>query len=105
MRTEQGKAPTATPSTTSISPYLAKMTKLNTAALEKIASAPPPPEPKVGGAVSTDTTLTWRLGGFEAVAFNSPLASNRCQPMGADDQSASTNADLRARGLIWSTVT
>ena len=40
-------------------PYLAKMTKLNVAALAAIASAPPPPEPNVEGAVSTDTTLTW----------------------------------------------
>jgi hypothetical protein len=39
--------------------YLAKITKLNVAALAAIASAPPPPEPKVEGAVSTDTTLTW----------------------------------------------
>ena len=41
--------------------YLAKMTKLNIAALAAIASAPPPPEPRVEGAVSTDTTLTWPL--------------------------------------------
>jgi hypothetical protein len=40
-------------------PYLAKMTKLNVAALAAIASAPPPPEPKVEGGVSTDTTVTW----------------------------------------------
>jgi Zn-dependent M28 family amino/carboxypeptidase len=40
--------------------YLAKMTKLNVAALASIASAPPPPEPKVEGAVSTNTTLTWQ---------------------------------------------
>ena len=40
-------------------PYLAKMTKLNVAALAAIASAPPPPAPRVEGAVSTDTTLTW----------------------------------------------
>jgi hypothetical protein len=40
-------------------PYLAKMTKLNVAALAAIASAPPPPAPTVEGAVSTDTTLTW----------------------------------------------
>ena len=40
--------------------YLAKMTKLNVAALAAIASAPPPPEPKVEGAVSTDTTLRWQ---------------------------------------------
>jgi len=39
--------------------YLAKVAKLNIAALAAIASAPPPPEPKVEGAVSTDTTLTW----------------------------------------------
>jgi hypothetical protein len=39
--------------------YLAKMTKLNVAALASIASAPPPPEPKVEGAVSTDTTIRW----------------------------------------------
>jgi len=41
-------------------PYLAKVAKLNIAALAGIASAPPPPEPKVEGAVSTDTTLTWK---------------------------------------------
>jgi hypothetical protein len=40
-------------------PYLAKIAKLNVAALAAIASAPPPPEPKVEGAVSTDTTVTW----------------------------------------------
>ena len=40
--------------------YLAKMTKLNVAALAAIASAPPPPEPKVEGAVSTDTRVRWR---------------------------------------------
>jgi hypothetical protein len=39
--------------------YLAKMTKLNVAALASIASAPPPPEPKVEGGVSTDTTVSW----------------------------------------------
>jgi hypothetical protein len=41
--------------------YLAKIAKLNIAALAGIASAPPPPEPKVEGAVSTDTTLTWNF--------------------------------------------
>jgi hypothetical protein len=40
-------------------PYLARMTKLDAATLAAIASAPPPPAPKVEGAVSTDTTLTW----------------------------------------------
>ena len=41
-------------------PYLAKVTKLNVAALAAIASAPPPPEATVEGAVSTDTTVTWK---------------------------------------------
>src|SRR5438045_8516720 len=40
-------------------PYLTKVAKLNIAALAAIASAPPPPEPKVEGAVSTNTTLSW----------------------------------------------
>ncbi len=40
--------------------YLAKVTRLNVAALAAIASAPPPPpELKVEGAVSTDTALGW----------------------------------------------
>jgi acetylornithine deacetylase/succinyl-diaminopimelate desuccinylase-like protein len=39
--------------------YLAKVARLNIAALAAMASAPPPPEPKVEGAVATDTTLTW----------------------------------------------
>ena len=42
-------------------PYLAKIAKLNIAALAAIASAPPPPEPNVEGAVSTNTTMTWKL--------------------------------------------
>jgi len=42
-------------------PYLAKVTKLNVAALAWLASAPPPPEPTVEGAVSTDTTLKWHV--------------------------------------------
>jgi len=40
-------------------PYLAKVVKLNTAALMALAMAPPPPEPKAEGAVSTDTTVSW----------------------------------------------
>ena len=40
-------------------PYLAKVTKLNVAALAWLASAPPPPEPTVQGAVSTDTAIAW----------------------------------------------
>jgi hypothetical protein len=41
-------------------PYLAKIAKLNIAALAAMASAPRPPEPQVEGAVSTDTTVTWK---------------------------------------------
>jgi hypothetical protein len=40
-------------------PYLAKIAKLNIAALAAMASAPPPPEPSVEGAVSTDTKVSW----------------------------------------------
>jgi hypothetical protein len=40
-------------------PYLTKVVKLNVAALAALASAPPPPEATVEGAVSTDTTVTW----------------------------------------------
>ncbi|MEP7316415.1 MAG: M28 family peptidase [Sphingomicrobium sp.] len=42
--------------------YLRKVTQLNVAALAAIASAPPPPEPTVEGAVSTDTTVKWTRG-------------------------------------------
>jgi hypothetical protein len=48
-------------------PYLAKVTKLNVAALAALASAPPPPEPTVEGAVSTDTTVKWKQGAFSSV--------------------------------------
>jgi hypothetical protein len=40
-------------------PYLTKVVKLNTAALAALASAPPPPEATVEGAVSTDTVVDW----------------------------------------------
>jgi hypothetical protein len=40
-------------------PYLAKVTKLNVAALAALANAPPPPEPTAEGAVSTDTAVRW----------------------------------------------
>jgi Peptidase family M28 len=42
-------------------PYLEKVTKLNVAALATLASAPPPPEIVVEGAVSTDTTLKFKI--------------------------------------------
>jgi hypothetical protein len=40
-------------------PYLAKVVRLNVAALVAIANAPPPPAPVAQGAVSTDTTVSW----------------------------------------------
>ena len=40
-------------------PYLQRVTQLNVAALAAIARAPAPPEPRVQGAVSTDTSLIW----------------------------------------------
>jgi len=40
-------------------PYLARVTKLNVAALAWLASAPPPPEAMAEGAVSPDTKVVW----------------------------------------------
>ncbi|HEV2079122.1 MAG TPA: M28 family metallopeptidase [Allosphingosinicella sp.] len=40
-------------------PYLAKVVRLNVAALAALARAPMPPAPSVEGAVSTDTTVKW----------------------------------------------
>ena len=61
-------------------PYLAKVTKLNVAALAWLASAPPPPEPTVEGAVSTDTTVKWQpIAG--ASRLHRPLAADRCEPV------------------------
>ena len=40
-------------------PYLAKVTRLNIRALDRLASAPMPPSPKAEAAVQTFTTLTW----------------------------------------------
>ncbi len=40
-------------------PYLRKVTQLNVAAIAALARAPMPPEPRVEGAVSTDTTIQW----------------------------------------------
>jgi hypothetical protein len=39
--------------------YLTKVVKLNVAAAATLAMVPPPPEPSVEGAVSTDTTVKW----------------------------------------------
>ena len=58
LRTENGKRYGDTIDNMDFA-YLEKVTKLNVAALAGVASAPPPPEPKAEGAVSTDTTITW----------------------------------------------
>jgi Zn-dependent M28 family amino/carboxypeptidase len=41
-------------------PYLRRVTALNVAALAALARSPMPPEPRVDGAVSTDTRVTWQ---------------------------------------------
>jgi hypothetical protein len=67
LRTENGKVYGDTIDNMDFN-YLEKVTKLNSAALAAIASAPPPPEPTVEGAVSTDTTLSWAPVG-EAASY------------------------------------
>jgi hypothetical protein len=59
LRTEKGKVYGDTIDHMDFA-YLEKVAKLNIAALAAIASAPPPPEPTVEGAVSTDTTVSWK---------------------------------------------
>ena len=41
-------------------PYLRRVTQLNVSALAALARAPMPPEPRVEGAVDTNTHVTWR---------------------------------------------
>jgi Zn-dependent M28 family amino/carboxypeptidase len=60
VRVEQGKAYGDTIDHMDFA-YLAKVTKLNVAALAAIASAPPPPEPAAQGAVSTSTKVKWNI--------------------------------------------
>ena len=77
-------------------PYLAKVTKLNVAALAALASAPPPPEPTVEGAVSTDTTVEWDAGSRDAASYSRALAAHRRQPMAERSQPRRMRRD-RAR--------
>lgn len=59
VRTENGVAYGDVPAGVDF-PYLARVTRLNVAALAMLASAPPPPEMvALEGAVSPDTTLKW----------------------------------------------
>jgi hypothetical protein len=71
-------------------PYLAKVTRLNVAALAALASAPPPPDATVEGAVSTDTTIKFRpVAGADSYVIrwrrtdaNQWQRSRRIQPKG-----------------------
>ena len=76
--------------------YLAKMTKLNVAALAAIASAPPPPEPKVEGAVSTDTTITWTPCPARR-AYMRPVAPHRCEQLGRSRSRIVSDQRCRSR--------
>ena len=60
-----------------------------------IASAPPPPEPKVEGAVSTDTTLTWQ-GVEGAASYKCTLAADRREQLGSCRRGPADAAELRA---------
>ena len=60
VRTEKGKSYGDTVEHVDFA-YLEKVAKLNIAALAAIASAPPPPEPTVEGAVSVDTKVSWKV--------------------------------------------
>lgn len=81
--------------------YLARVTKLNVAALAWLASAPPPPEPTVEGAVSTDTSLSWapvptaaaynvRWRPTDEKSWSGRRASGDCAP---DGQAGATEGD------------
>ena len=64
-------------------PYLRKVTQLNVATIAALARAPMPPEPRVEGAVSTDTNISWRpvSGAHEyIVRWRRTDASNWGQP-------------------------
>jgi hypothetical protein len=89
-------------------PYLARVTKLNVAALAWLASAPPPPEPTVEGAVSTDTTVKWPklLRGEDYVIRWRRTDANQWQQSKSVDQASecppaeNTGGDLMA-GSTW----
>ncbi|GLR48028.1 M28 family peptidase [Sphingomonas astaxanthinifaciens] len=82
LRTEKGRVYGDTLGVMDL-PYLTKVIRLNTAALMALASAPPPPEPKAEGAVSTDTTISWRFvpGAAQHVVRWRRTDSNQWQQM------------------------
>ena len=83
-------------------PYLAKVTKLNIAALAGIASAPPPPEPRVAGAVSTDTIVDWpcvpRAHGY-VLRWRRTDANQWQESERGDDTCINGNGELILRGV------
>ena len=79
-------------------PYLARVTKLNVAALAWLASAPPPPEPTVEGAVSTDTEVSWKNVGADRylIRWRRTDASNWQHSATDEDTPRTVTADAPA---------
>ena len=80
-------------------PYLARVTKLNVAALAWLASAPPPPETKVEGAVSTDTTVGWDgvMGGTGYMIYRRRTDGSQWEPVQSVGASAGVEGDACPR--------
>ena len=81
-------------------PYLRRVTQLNVAALAALARAPMPPEPTVEGAVSTDTTFSWRpVAGAAAlfVRWRRTDAANWEHSLRVGDSDRSTVTECRVR--------
>jgi hypothetical protein len=77
-------------------PYLEKVAKLNIAALAALASAPPPPEPTVEGAVSTDTKISWNYRLSPGVRFRvrwRPTDGNQWTELNPNDIMCGTTID------------
>jgi hypothetical protein len=79
--------------------YLRKVTKLNVAALAWLASAPPPPEAKVEGAVSTNTTVAWDpvMGANGYMIYRRPTDASHWQRTKAIGASAGVEGDACPR--------
>ena len=87
-------------------PYLRKVTQLNVAALAALARAPTPPAPTVEGAVSTDTTLTWKPvaaptpTSFAGGAPTPPIGSTACRSLSRTRRAALPSRRGNARGSL-----
>ncbi|MFL6854866.1 MAG: M28 family peptidase [Sphingomicrobium sp.] len=88
-------------------PYLARVTKLNVAALAWLASAPPPPEPTVEGAVSTDTTVTWHYVGKYpnfapafVIRWRRTDEANWSQQKAVDDKDCTTVSEMKCTATL-----